>query len=103
MSAGCSGFIYAQSVAKQFLLTGRYRHILVVGAELLSKFLDWSDRGTCVIFADGAGAVVMSAGEAPRGVLASAMHTVGSTSDFIVLEGGGCKTPPSEESIRQGK
>ena len=103
MSAGCSGFIYAQSVAKQFILSGRYRHVLVVGAELLSKFLDWSDRGTCVIFADGAGAVVMSAGESPRGVLASAMHTDGSMSDFIVIEGGGSKTPPSAETVRQGK
>ena len=103
MSAGCSGFIYAQSVAKQFLITGRYRHILVVGAELLSKFLDWSDRGTCVIFADGAGAVVMSEGEEPRGVLASAMHTDGSMSDFIVIEGGGCKTPPTVETVREGK
>ena len=103
MSAGCSGFIYAQSVAKQFLLTGRYRHVLVVGAELLSKFLDWSDRGTCVIFADGAGAVVMSSGEEPRGVLASAMHTDGSMSDFIVIEGGGCKIPPTAESVSAGK
>jgi 3-oxoacyl-[acyl-carrier-protein] synthase-3 len=103
MSAGCSGFIYAQSVAKQFLLTGRYRHVLVIGAELLSKFLDWSDRATCVIFADGAGAVVMSEGETPRGVLASAMHTDGSMSDFIIIEGGGCKAPPSEATVREGK
>ncbi|HJQ98834.1 MAG TPA: beta-ketoacyl-ACP synthase III [Candidatus Polarisedimenticolaceae bacterium] len=103
MSAGCSGFIYAQSVAKQFLLTGRYRHVLVVGAELLSKFLDWNDRGTCVIFADGAGAVVMSVGEEPRGVLASAMHTDGSMSDFIIIEGGGCKLPATEETVRTGK
>src|SRR6185503_14790104 len=58
MSAGCSGFIYAQSVAKQFLLSGRCRHVLVISAELLSKYLDWTDRTTCVIFADGAGAVV---------------------------------------------
>lgn len=103
MSAGCSGFIYAQSVAKQFILTGRYRNVLVIGAELLSKFLDWSDRTTCVIFADGAGAVVLSAGEAPRGVLASAMHTDGSMSDYIELEGGGCKLPPTAETVRAGR
>jgi 3-oxoacyl-[acyl-carrier-protein] synthase-3 len=102
MQAGCSGFIYAQSVAKQFLLTGRCRHILVIGAELLSKFLDWSDRTTCVIFADGAGAVVMSQGTLPRGVLASSMHTDGSMSDFIVLEGGGCKFPPTAETVHDG-
>jgi len=102
MQAGCSGFIYAQSIAKQFLVNGRCRNVLVIGAELLSKFLDWSDRTTCVIFADGAGAVLMSTGEAPRGVLATAMHTDGSMADFIYMEGGGCKNPPTEETIRKG-
>lgn len=99
MQAGCSGFIYAQSVAKQFLLSGRCRHVLVIGAELLSKYLDWSDRTTCVIFADGAGAVVMGAGSPPHGVLASAMHTDGAMADFITLEGGGCKHPPTAETV----
>ncbi len=100
MQAGCSGFIYAQSVAKQFLLTSRYRHVLVVGAELLTKYLDWSDRGTCVIFADGAGATLMSAGDPPRGVLASVLHTDGSMLDFITLEGGGSMHPPTEETVK---
>ncbi len=101
MQAGCSGFIYAQSVAKQFLLTSRYRHVLVIGAELLTKYLDWADRGTCVIFADGAGATLMSAGEPPRGVLASVLHTDGSMLDFITLEGGGSMHPPTEETVRK--
>ena len=81
LSAGCSGFLYAQSVAKQFLLTARLRHILVVGAELLSKFVDWQDRTTCVIFADGAGAVVMSQGTSPRGVISTALHTDGAMAE----------------------
>ncbi len=102
MQAGCSGFIYAQSVAKQFLLTSRCSHILVIGAELLTKFVDWSDRTTCVLFADGAGATLMSAGEAPRGVLASVMHTDGNMGDFITLEAGGTLHPPSEETLRRG-
>jgi 3-oxoacyl-[acyl-carrier-protein] synthase-3 len=102
MQAGCSGFIYAQSVAKQFILSGRYRHVLVIGAELLSKFLDWTDRTTCVIFADGAGAAVMSEGELPRGVLASAMHTDGSMSDFICMEGGGSRFPASGDTVARG-
>jgi 3-oxoacyl-[acyl-carrier-protein] synthase-3 len=97
MAAGCSGFIYAQSVAKQFLLTGRCRHVLVIGAELLSKFVDWKDRATCVLFADGAGAAVMSVGEAPRGVLSSAMYTDGSMVDFIYMPGGGAIHPPNDE------
>jgi len=100
IQAGCSGFIYAQSVAKQFLLTSRYRHVLVIGAELLTKYLDWSDRGTCVIFADGAGATLMSAGEPPRGVLASVLHTDGSMLDFITLEGGGSMHPPTAETVK---
>jgi 3-oxoacyl-[acyl-carrier-protein] synthase-3 len=102
MQAGCSGFIYAQSVAKQFIVSGRCRNVLVVGAELLSKFLDWTDRTTCVIFADGAGAVVMSEGNLPRGVLASAMHSDGSMSDFIAMEGGGSKYPASAETVAKG-
>ena len=99
MAAGCSGFIYAQSVAKQFLVNSRCRNVLVIGAELLSKYLDWDDRTTCVIFADGAGAVIMGQGEAPRGVLASAMHCDGSMSDFIRMPGGGTMHPPSQAMI----
>jgi len=101
LSAGCSGFLYAQHVAKQFLVTGRLRHALVIGAELLSKFLDFEDRTTCVIFADGAGAVVMSAGEHPRGVLASALHSDGSMADFIQMPGGGALHPPTPETIKK--
>ncbi len=101
MAAGCSGFLYAQSVAKQFLVNARYRNVLVIGAELLSKYLDWEDRTTCVIFADGAGAVVMSRGKEPRGLLASAMHTDGSLVDLICLPGGGALHPPGHAMIDQ--
>lgn len=99
MSAGCSGYIYAQSVAKQFLLSGRCNHVLVIGAELLSKYLDWDDRSTCVIFADGAGATVMSRGNLPRGLLASKMHCDGSMVDFISMPGGGTLHPPNQKMI----
>jgi 3-oxoacyl-[acyl-carrier-protein] synthase-3 len=99
LAAGCSGFIYAQSIAKQYLLSGRSRHVLVVGAEVLSKYLDWEDRTTCVIFADGAGAAVMSEGAAPRGVLFSAMHSDGSMADFIHMPGGGAMHPPGQEMV----
>jgi 3-oxoacyl-[acyl-carrier-protein] synthase-3 len=101
LSAGCSGFLYALSVAKQFLVTERFRNVLVLGAELLTKYLDWEDRATCVIFADGAGAVVMSRGTPPRGVLASAMHTDGSLVDLICMPGGGALHPPSQAMIDQ--
>jgi 3-oxoacyl-[acyl-carrier-protein] synthase-3 len=100
MQAGCSGFIYAQSVAKQFVVSGRTKHVLVVGAELLSKFLNWEDRTTCVIFADGAGAIIMSEGELPRGVLSSEMRSDGDMADFITLPGGGSAHPPTEQTVR---
>jgi len=99
LAAGCSGFIYAQSVAKQFVLSGRCEHALVIGGELLSKYIDWTDRSTCVIFADGAGATLLSAGTPPRGVLASAMHSDGSMVDFISMPGGGTLHPPSQAMI----
>lgn len=99
MAAGCSGYIFAQSVAKQFIVSGRCKYALVIGAELLSKFLDWEDRSTCVIFGDGAGATLMGAGEPPRGVLASAMWSDGSMEEFICMPGGGTKHPPTHEMI----
>ena len=99
LAAGCSGFIYAQSVAKQFVMSGRSKHALVIGAELLSKYVDWSDRATCILFADGAGAVVLSAGEPPRGVLSSEMHSDGSMVDFISMPGGGSLHPPNQKMI----
>jgi 3-oxoacyl-[acyl-carrier-protein] synthase-3 len=100
MQAGCSGFIYAQSVAKQFLVSGRCRHVLVIGAELLSRYLDWEDRTTCVIFADGAGAVVMSRDDdGERGVLASAMYSDGAMAHYIYRPGGGVKHPPNQAML----
>jgi len=103
LSAGCSGFIYALSVAHQFIRVGVYRHILVIGAELLTKYLDWTDRTTCILFADGAGAVVLSRGEEKgRGLLATCLHTDGSMADFITLPGGGTLHPPTEETVRAG-
>jgi 3-oxoacyl-[acyl-carrier-protein] synthase-3 len=99
ISAGCSGYIYAQSVAKQFVVSGRCRHALVIGAELLSKYIDWTDRATCVIFADGAGATLLSADRGPRGVLASAMHSDGSMADFICIPGGGAVNPPGQKMV----
>jgi 3-oxoacyl-[acyl-carrier-protein] synthase-3 len=101
MQAGCSGFIYALSVAKQFVINGRYENILVIGAELLSKYIDWRDRTTCVIFADGAGATLITAGEPPRGILATSIHTDGAMTDYIVIPGGGTAHPTSEGTVKE--
>jgi 3-oxoacyl-[acyl-carrier-protein] synthase III len=102
LSAGCSGFLYALSVAKQFVATGDAKKVLVIGGELLTKYLDWKDRGTCVIFADGAGAVLIGAGEAPYGILSSALHTDGSMADYIHVPAGGTRRPTSEATVREG-
>jgi 3-oxoacyl-[acyl-carrier-protein] synthase-3 len=101
IQAGCSGFIYGLSVANQFIKTGAVRHALVIGAELLSNFLDWEDRTTCVIFADGAGAAVLSAGKGPRGVLATRMRSDGSMADFIMIPGGGTRAPASVATVQE--
>ncbi len=101
LSAGCSGFIYALAVADLFVASGTYRNVLVVGAELLSKYTDWKDRGTCVLFGDGAGAVVLTPGEGPHGVLATAMHADGKMADFIYVPAGGTREPASERTVAE--
>ncbi len=100
LAAGCSGFLYALTVAEQFIATGHARVAVVIGGELLSKYVDWKDRSTCVIFADGAGAVVLTRGEAPYGILASSLHADGSMADFIQVPAGGTRQPTSEITVR---
>jgi 3-oxoacyl-[acyl-carrier-protein] synthase-3 len=101
LSAGCSGFIYGLSVAEKFITTGSARHVLLIGAEVLSKYVDWQDRATCVLFGDGAGAVVLSAGSEPYGVLAGAMASDGRMADFIYVPAGGTREPASETTVRE--
>ncbi len=86
VQAVCTGFIYALSTADQYLRSGKYRHALVVGADLLSRVIDWTDRGTCVLFGDGAGAVVLKAGDEP-GILSSHLHCDGSYSQILCAPG----------------
>ena len=86
--------------AQQFLLTGRYANALVVGAEVLSSFIDWTDRSTCVLFGDGAGACVMTP-VARGGILATDMGSDGSAAELLCMPGGGAKYPPSHASVDQ--
>jgi 3-oxoacyl-[acyl-carrier-protein] synthase III len=98
LAAGCTGFVYALAAAEGFLESGAAKTALVVGGEVLSKIVDWTDRGTCVLFGDGAGAVVLQAQEDDRrGVLATALHSDGSLVELIYMPGGGSKHPPSKE------
>lgn len=86
LQAVCSGFAYALAVADKFIRSGSHRCALVVGAEVFSRILDWSDRGTCVLFGDGAGAVVLQASERP-GILATALHADGSHNEILCVPG----------------
>jgi 3-oxoacyl-[acyl-carrier-protein] synthase-3 len=86
LQAVCSGFVYALTVAEKFIRSGANKRALVVGAEVFSRILDWSDRGTCVLFGDGAGAVILEASETP-GLLASALHADGSHHPILCVPG----------------
>jgi len=86
VQAVCSGFVYALATADQFMRSGQYEHILVVGAEVYSRILDWEDRGTCVLFGDGAGAVVLKRSSEP-GILATRLHADGSHAGILSVPG----------------
>ena len=100
LSAACSGSVFAMITAQQYLLTGRYRNALVIGAEVLSSFIDWTDRSTCILFGDGAGACVMAPGSR-GGILATDMGSDGSAAELLYMPGGGSKHPPSHTSVDQ--
>ncbi len=104
MAAACSGFPYALAVAEGFIRSGIYRHVLVIGAEVLSGFIDWKDRSTCVLFGDGAGAAIVSRLEAGdgHGIIASYLGSDGNQAELLQIPAGGSAHPPSEETIRSG-
>lgn len=97
--AGCTGFIYGLSIAEQYIKALAAKKVLLIGGEILSKVLDYTDRTTCVLFGDGCGAVIISAEKGERGILASSVHSDGSMADFITLPAGGSKMPPSHKTI----
>lgn len=101
LSAGCSGFMYSLATASQFIKTGLYKHILVIGAESLSRFMDFTDRNTCVLFGDGAGAVVLGEVPAGYGVLGVNMGSDGAGGMLLCLPGGGARLPANEETLKQ--
>jgi 3-oxoacyl-[acyl-carrier-protein] synthase-3 len=100
LAAACSGFLFGMTVAEQFIKTGKARHVLVIGAELLSRYLDYQDRATCVIFGDGVAAGVLGAVEPPSGILASEMHTNGMFADHLFIPAGGTAKPASCETVQ---
>lgn len=102
VSAACSGFLYGLSIAEDFVRTGKYKYILVIGAETLTKIVDWSDRTTCVLFGDGAGAAVVGELGDDRGIVSSFLASDGSMGDLLKLPAGGSRMPSSEQTVRDG-
>ena len=103
LSAACSGFIYAINMAAQSIRSGSMQNALVIGSETLSRFVNWEDRNTCILFGDGAGAFVLQSSDMPGGVLSAVMHSDGSGGDSLILQGGGSKHPATEATVQAGK
>jgi 3-oxoacyl-[acyl-carrier-protein] synthase-3 len=101
--AACSGFVYAYASAHAHITSGMARHVLVIGAETLTRFLDYTDRNTCILFGDGAGAVVLSASDQPGGGLGIELTTEPSGAYMIWLPAGGAKAPPGIETVNRGE
>ncbi len=99
LEAACSGFIYGMAVADQFISTGFYNHVLVIGAETMSRILDMKDRNTCVLFGDGAGAVVMGPAEGDNHIKSFHLGADGSGGKFLYMPAGGSKMPSSHETV----
>lgn len=101
LSAACSGVLYAFKVAEGLIRAGAYRHILVIGGEILSSMVNWEDRETCVLFGDGAGAVLLGPAEQGRGIIATHIQSDGAFSDLLYNPGCGSLNPPTEENVRE--
>lgn len=100
LEAACSGFVYGLTVAHQFIATGFYKHILVIGAETLSRILDMKDRNTCVLFGDGAGAVVLGPSDDESGLLSFDLGADGAGGKFLYLPAGGSQMPATENTVK---
>ncbi|WP_395698675.1 beta-ketoacyl-ACP synthase III [Methylocella sp.] len=102
VAAACAGSLYALSIADRFIATGGAKRALVIGAELLTRLVDWSDRNTCVLFGDAAGAMVLGPSEdSSRGLLSAHLHTDGTAADILSIPGGGSRTPQSTQVLER--
>jgi 3-oxoacyl-[acyl-carrier-protein] synthase-3 len=102
VSAACAGFIYGLSLADAFIKIGQYKKVLVIGVEVLSRLVDWTDRNTCVLFGDGAGAVVLVPSTDERGILSTHLYADGAGMPYLNIPGGGSMEPASVKSV-EGK
>ena len=99
IEAACSGFIYALEIGQQFIMSRTYDTVLVIGAEKLSSIVDWTDRNTCVLFGDGAGAGILQSRPNAHGLLTACMGADGNNADLLSMPGGGCRCPATPESV----
>ncbi len=99
VGAACSGFVYGMEIAHRFLLTGPYKTAMVIGAEKISSIVDWNDRNTCVLFGDGAGAVVLTANDGQHGILDTFLASDGTEAELLHLPAGGSKIPATAQSV----
>ncbi len=100
--AACTGSIYSLSIGSQYIQTGKYRTVLCVGAETLSRITDFTDRSTCILLADGAGAAVLQAAEDGTGVLDADLYSDGKYADYLCQPGGGSRHPATQETVAAG-
>lgn len=103
LAAACSGFVYALSMAANGIRAGMHKNVLVIGAETLSRVTNWNDRGTCILFADGAGAFVLQASDVPGGVLSSLLRSDGSGADALMIPAGGSRHPTTFDTVRDNQ
>jgi 3-oxoacyl-[acyl-carrier-protein] synthase III len=101
ISAACSGFLYALEIAQQFISTHVYNTVLIVGADKLSAITDWTDRNTCVLFGDGAGAAILRNRPDSHGVISTHMGSDGAFTDILVMPGGGTRCPITPENVHE--
>jgi 3-oxoacyl-[acyl-carrier-protein] synthase-3 len=102
IEAACSGFIFALEIGQQFIMSRTYNTVLVIGAEKLSSIVDWTDRNTCVLFGDGAGAAILQNRPNSHGLLTACMGSDGQKADLLSMPGGGSRCPASAESVAAG-
>lgn len=100
--AACSGFLYGVTLANTMIQSGQSKHALVIGAEILTQYVDYSDRHTCVLFGDGAGAAVLGAADGERGILSSRIRSDGRYQEQLFSPGGGTRRPPTAETLAAG-
>ncbi len=99
--AGCSGFLYGLTVAEKFIQAGTVKNVLLVGVDVLTPIIDWQDRNTCVLFGDGAGAVVITRVEAERGLMASKLYADGDKAELLYTPAGGTKNPANYGTVEE--